>query len=79
MPRGIYPLTPIVANSLGRHCAYYSGEGENCAWHSVLAVASVVSLAIAVANKYYVLSTWCVNSVVSLLLLTIAAECKWPV
>ena len=31
-----------------------------------MAVASFVSLAIAVSNKYYVLNTWCVNSCVGL-------------
>ena len=30
-----------------------------------MAVVSFVSLAIAVSNKYYVLNTWCVNSVVN--------------
>ena len=44
-----------------------------------VAVVSFVSLAIAVSNKCYVLNTLRVNSVVSLLLITTAAEYKWPV
>ena len=63
-----------MADGSGRHCAYCGGEVEDCARHSVVAVVSVVSLAIAVPNKNYVLSTWCVNSVVSFLLLTTVAE-----